>query len=107
MSDLRMITNIHGCIDKLCLDFINARIGMALDVLKNDEGYKVAESEYGALINQIYKEAGFELGSKCESVSVKFFDFHAIAAYRQGFADAQTLGKEIVTEETKGDVNKE
>ena len=83
-----MTTGIRKCIDKLYEDFVTARIGVALEVLGEDNDFKKVEAEYGVLVGRVYDAMGFEFGTDCESLLSKFFDFQTVAAYKQGFRDA-------------------
>ena len=91
MSNTQM-TNINKDINKLCHDFVDARISVILSrALVEDKSYKDTERQYGALINKIYDEMGFQFGTDCENLLSNFLDVQTSAVYRQGFNDALAL----------------
>ena len=88
---MNTVNDFRGCVNELYNELINKRVGAALEALGEDSDYKKIGDEYEALINRIYGEIGFQLGTECETVLSKFFDFQTVAAYKQGFKDARSL----------------
>ena len=86
-----MSNDIRTCVNALYQDFITGRIGVALEVLGEDNDFKKVEAAYGVLVDRVYDAMGFQFGTECETVLSKFFDSQATALYERGFKDAWAL----------------
>ena len=95
---MKAVNDFRKCFDQLYEDFINVRIGAALEMLWEDGDFKKVEAEFDVLIGRIYSELGFQFGSDCETALSRSLVFQTAAAYKQGFKDAQNIERSQINE---------